>query len=245
VATTNVADRITNPVQTAIAEMDSRFGQAETGALSPGTMAVISGVDPRRNKPFVNQIFLGVTAGAGTPSQDAWLTIAHAGNAGMLYIDSIEILEMAYPIVCYERRLVADTEGAGEFTGAPSLRGEYGPAGCRMTVNAVSDGTVNVAKGVAGGGKAGGARQYRRRGDGSLEELPVVVSVEIDADERILSYSCGGGGFGDPRRRSVKRVENDVREGHVTVERARDVYGVIITPDLGVDEEATKVLRSA
>jgi len=245
VATTNVADRITNPVQTAIAEMDSRFGQAETGALSPGTMAVISGMDPRRNKPFVNQIFLGVTAGAGTPKQDAWLTIAHAGNAGMLYIDSIEILEVAYPIICYERRLVADTEGAGEFIGAPSLRGEFGPAGCRMAVNAVSDGTINVAKGAAGGGNAGGARQYRRRGDGSLEELPVIVSVEIEKDERILSYSCGGGGFGDPRRRSVKRVENDVREGRVTLDRARDVYGVLFKADLSVDEEATKLLRSA
>ncbi|MGM0562043.1 MAG: hydantoinase B/oxoprolinase family protein, partial [Pseudomonadota bacterium] len=89
VATTNVADRITNPVQCAIAELSPGAGQAETGALLPGTTAVISGKDPRSGKDFVNQLFMGHTAGAGSPSEDAWLTIAHAGNAGMLYIDSV------------------------------------------------------------------------------------------------------------------------------------------------------------
>lgn len=245
VATTNVADRISNSVQTAIASMDSRFGQAETGALSPATMAVISGKDPRKGRPFVNQIFLGATAGAGTPTQDSWMTIAHAGNAGMLYIDSIEILEMAYPIRCYQRRLVTDSEGAGQFTGAPSLMGEYGPAGCTMTVNAVSDGTINAAKGAAGGGAAQGARQYRKRADGSLEELPVVVSVAIAPDERVVSYSCGGGGFGDPKKRSVDKVLNDMKEGLITKERARDVYGVMADEDFVLDRVGTAALRSA
>lgn len=245
VATTNVADRITNPIQTAIADMDKRFGQAESGALSPGTMAVISGVDPRKKKPFVNQIFLGVTAGAGTPTQDAWMTIAHAGNAGMLYIDSIEILEMAYPIHCYERRLVTDTEGAGEFTGAPSIYGDYGPVDCRMMVNAVSDGTKNPAKGAAGGGTAGGARQYKRHADGTLEELPVVVSTYLEPDQRMVSYSCGGGGFGRPQDRDPARVANDVREGLVSVARARDVYRVAFNASNEIDQEETRRLRSA
>lgn len=245
VATTNVADRISNSVQTAIASMDSRFGQAETGALSPATMAVISGKDPRKGRPFVNQIFLGATGGAGTPTQDSWMTIAHAGNAGMLYIDSIEILELAYPIRCYQRRLVTDSEGAGEFTGAPSLMGEYGPHGCSMTVNAVSDGTVNAAKGAAGGGAAQGARQFRKRADGSLEELPVVVSVTIAPDERVVSYSCGGGGFGDPKSRAMEKVVADLREGLISEQRARDVYGVTVKGDFAVDLAATEELRSA
>ncbi|MCA0851327.1 hydantoinase B/oxoprolinase family protein [Salipiger thiooxidans] len=244
VATTNVADRVSNAVQTAIAGIDRRFGQAETGALSPATMAVISGKDPRKGRPFVNQIFLGATAGAGTPTQDSWMTIAHAGNAGMLYIDSIEILEMAYPIRCYQRRLVTDSEGAGEFTGAPSLMGEYGPAGCEMEVNAVSDGTINAAKGVAGGGSAAGARQYVVRADGTKDEQPVVVSVRISPDERILSYSAGGGGFGAPRERAPEKVVADLREGLITAERARDVYGVVVTSALELDAAATKAARA-
>src|SRR3984893_6213594 len=57
VATTNLADRVSNPVQRAIAEIAAGFGMAETGPIQPPGMGVISGRDPRRNNaPFVNQV---------------------------------------------------------------------------------------------------------------------------------------------------------------------------------------------
>jgi N-methylhydantoinase B len=226
VATTNIADRITNPVQTAIAEMGAGFGMAEAGAILPGTMAVVSGVDPRRGKPFVNQLFLAHTGGAGTPTQDAWATVCHAGNAGMLYIDSIEVAEMAYPIHVHDRRLVPDTEGAGQFTGAPSCMAEFGPVDCTMSVNFVSDGCQNVAQGVRGGGAGGAARQFVRRKDGSLDPLPGVTSTELVPGERLVAYTCGGGGYGRPADRDPALVRREVREGRISPGRARDVYGV-------------------
>src|ERR671922_1673879 len=68
VATTNLADRVSGPVQTAIAELADGFGMAETGPIIPAGMGVISGRDPRHgNAAFVNQIFLACTGGAGTP----------------------------------------------------------------------------------------------------------------------------------------------------------------------------------
>ncbi len=243
VATTNVADRITNPIQAAFAEVSATHGLAETGAILPASMAVISGTDPRRNTPFVNQIFLGHTGGAGSPTHDAWLTLLHAGNAGMCYLDSIEVIELAYPIRLYDRRLMADTEGAGQFNGAPSMVCEYGPAGCRMSVNAVSDGGINQPRGVRGGADGGASRQLRKRADGTLEELPVVISVEIDPAERIVSYTCGGGGYGNPKWRSPAQVAYDVREGLVSRERAHSVYGVVLTADGSVDEKETVSLR--
>ena len=244
VATTNVADRITNPVQTAIAELTAHAGQAEAGALLPGTMAVISGTDPRSKRPFVNQLFLVHTAGAGTPTQDAWLTIAHAGNAGMLYIDSIEVSELSYPIRIYEKRLVPDTEGAGEFIGAPCSMAEFGPIGCEMDVNFVSDGCQNPARGVRGGGTAGPAKQFLRRNDLTLEVLPAVTSTSIQDGERIIAYTGGGGGFGSPRTRKPERVAKNVHEGWITRDRAKTVYGVALDEEFGVDIKATEQLRS-
>jgi N-methylhydantoinase B len=35
-----------------------------------------------------------------------------------------------------------------------------------------------------------------------------------------------GGGFGDPLERPVKEVQSDVKNGYITVEQARDLYGV-------------------
>ena len=59
VATTNLADRVANPVQRAIAEIAPGYGMADTGPIMPPAMGVISGKDPRHdNAAFVNQIFL-------------------------------------------------------------------------------------------------------------------------------------------------------------------------------------------
>ena len=60
----------------------------------------------------------------------------------------------------------------------------------------------------------------------------------------------GGGGWGDPRTREPERVVADVRNGYVSIEQARVVYGVAITGDpefdpegLVFDEAATRALR--
>jgi N-methylhydantoinase B len=243
VATTNVADRITNSVQCAIAELTEEAGQAEAGGILPGTWAVISGTDPRRNTPFVNQLFIVHTGGAGTPGQDAWITIGHAGNAGMLYQDSIEVSELHYPMRIYDKRLLQDTEGAGEFIGAPSCMAEFGPVDCSMEVNFVSDGCLNPAKGVRGGGIGGAAKQFLKKSDGTLEALPGLTSIELEEDERLVAFAAGGGGFGPPSEREVARVVDNVREGWIGRERARDTYGVAMDKGLSVDELETASLR--
>ncbi len=113
VATTNVADHIANGVQRAIAELGDGHGMAEVGGVIPPSCGVISGVDPRTGEPFVNQIFLGFGAGAAAPETDAWITIAHVGNAGLCYQDSIEVDEMVFPITVKGRHFVTDSGGAG------------------------------------------------------------------------------------------------------------------------------------
>ena len=35
----------------------------------------------------------------------------------------------------------------------------------------------------------------------------------------------GGGGYGDPRKRDRALVEQDLRDGHITLKTAREVYG--------------------
>jgi N-methylhydantoinase B/oxoprolinase/acetone carboxylase alpha subunit len=50
----------------------------------------------------------------------------------------------------------------------------------------------------------------------------------------------------DPRYRHVDHVRDDVRAGKITVEEAKDKYGVVIVEDLGVkviDYKATEKLR--
>lgn len=242
VATTNIADRVANPVQAAIAELADGLGMAETGAVIPPAIGVISGV--HNGEPFVNEVYLGCTGGAGTPHSDGWLTILHVGNAGMCYQDSIEIDELRHPIFVHQRRLLPDTEGAGRFRGALAALAEFSPVGCEMTVAYVSDGNLNPARGTRGGGTAAPSSQFRRRADGSLEPVGNCAEVVIRADEAMVSYSCGGGGYGPPAERSLDRIAHDVSEGWVTRERAEAVYAVAIGDD-GIDVARTEALRRA
>src|SRR5262249_17254374 len=82
VATTNLADRVSNSTQRAIAEIAEGFGMAETGPIIPPGGGVISGTDPRAaNAAFVNQVMLGITGGARTPATGRRALFIYLGNA--------------------------------------------------------------------------------------------------------------------------------------------------------------------
>ncbi len=245
-ATTNLADRVTNPTQRAFSMIKDGLGLAEAGPIFPASLGVISGRDPRRgDAPYVNQIFLLDTGGPAAPNADAWLTICHAGNAGMCFIDSIELDELHFPIMVSERRLVPDTEGAGRTTGAPSGYCEYGPVGDNsVDVAFVADGAVNTAKGARGGHAGAGIANLLRRKNGKQETLPAVAIVELKPGERIGSYTAGGGGYGPPHERPADVVLCDVREGWISTDRAANVYGVVLDAAGELDETRTAKLRA-
>jgi len=243
VSTTNVADRVTHAVALSLAQLGDGFGTAEFGAFLPPSSAVVSGIDPRTKQPFVNQIFLGCTTGGATPLEDCWLTYLHVGNGGMCFIDSVELDELYQPIIVTDRRIIRDTEGAGWHIGAPSLQVEFGPLGGAIEVAYVSDGRLNPPRGVRGGGTGGGADQFRRRTDGSTVQLEAATTVTLAPGETIISICCGGGGYGDPKARDADRVRQDVLDGWVSKDRARQVYGVALTGAHQVDQAKTAELR--
>jgi N-methylhydantoinase B len=84
--------------------------------------------------------------------------------------------------------------------------------------------------------------------DPARQDLPKVSQELLHPGEVLVSESCGGGGYGDPLDRDPEKVSWDVREGFVSRDSARDVYGVVI--DTGselyaVDHEATARLRAS
>jgi N-methylhydantoinase B len=243
-ATSGISDRVANPVGRAFAELVDGIGLAECGYVIPASAAVVSGRDPRNGgEPFVNQFFLAQTGGAGAPKVDAWLTQFHVSCAGMLRRDSIEVAEMRHPLRVREQRLLPDTEGAGRHRGAPSAYVEYGPVGTTLTAAYGCDGALNPPLGARGGLPGGPSKHLLRDRDGSTKELPAIALAEIQDGETIICVTCGGGGYGPPAEREPRRVRNDVVEGYVTRERARDVYRVALTDELELDDEATAALR--
>lgn len=245
-ATTNLADRTANAVQRGMSELADGIGLAEMGGVIPAAAGVVSGRDPRYGgAPFVNQIFMVITGGAGTPWTDGWLTIFHAGGAGMLRRDSVEVAELRHPIIVDVQRLEPDTEGAGRFRGAPGAYVEYGPAATSMTVAYGVDGVENPALGARGGLPGGSSKHFKRGRDGDLVPLPAQGFVELRDGERIVSITAGGGGYGPPWERDPDLVCHDVHEGWITEDRACRVYRVALTDDGAVNAEQTARMRAA
>jgi N-methylhydantoinase B len=76
--------------------------------------------------------------------------------------------------------------------------------------------------------------------------LPPKISTRVPSDTVVTVELPGGGGYGPPAARDPERVLEDVREGYVSLERARDMYGVAIDPGTGtVLADETETLRAA
>jgi N-methylhydantoinase B len=53
-----------------------------------------------------------------------------------------------------------------------------------------------------------------------------VTSLRLYKGDVIRIYTANGGGYGDPRKRSRDKVLEDLKNGYITKEQARDVYGL-------------------
>jgi N-methylhydantoinase B len=64
------------------------------------------------------------------------------------------------------------------------------------------------------------------RANGTVEEYAVVTALEVNEGDVIRIHTGNGGGYGDPHRRPREYVLDDLRNGYLSEERARSVYGL-------------------
>jgi N-methylhydantoinase B len=77
-----------------------------------------------------------------------------------------------------------------------------------------------------GGGKPGAVNEATLiRRDGSETKLKKATGVRLEAGDRLIFSTAGGGGWGDPRTRERQAVADDLRAGYVSAEAARRDYG--------------------
>jgi len=101
-----------------------------------------------------------------------------------------------------------------------------------------------VAAVGAASGPIAKAEMWIRSPNGQTRILRTMANQPIFPGEACCTKGPGGGGWGNPLNRNVKRVQNDVKDGLVSIERARNVYGVILDPnDLEVQYGPTEKLR--
>ena len=248
VATTNVNDRLMIAGNCVFSEMGAPFGQAESAGHLPAGVGVISGRDPFKNgKAYVNQIFVGYGGGGARHGYDGWLTYCGPANAGLIQLDSVEVDESMYPIIIESRGVKPESQGYGEFEGAPAMQGVFYPLDHDMTIVYAADGTEFAPRGVLGGGDGGPSTAEKITGEGDVLTLPAFAEEVIENGARIAFAAAAGGGYGDPLARDPERVAVTVERNWLSPDAARKVYRVVVTQgDDGawrVDQAETTRLR--
>jgi N-methylhydantoinase B len=188
-------------------------------------------------EPFTYVFFSGGGMGARPDRDGLSATAFPSGIRGV----PAEVIESISPVVMHRRELRPGSEGPGRHRGGFGQEMEIGVrGGSGWTLSAMYDRTRFPAQGMRGGfpGGEGSARTA------SGEALHPKRQQRIPGGERVVLRLPGGGGHGDPFEREPAQVTRDVEDGLISVERARDVYGVVLKEGerpgtYAVDAEAT------
>lgn len=155
----------------------------------------------------------------------------------------VEEIEANYPVHIERYALIPDSEGSGKFRGGLGVRRDYRFPDHKATFSVLSDRAKFAPWGLFGGGE-GRQAHYLRDPEGVAEELGSKRTVELEVGEVVSVQTPGGGGRGDPLERDPQQVLADVRDGKVSLDRARRIYGVVIQQaPLKLDAIATQDLR--
>ncbi|MBI3108639.1 MAG: hydantoinase B/oxoprolinase family protein, partial [Candidatus Rokubacteria bacterium] len=84
------------------------------------------------------------------------------------------------------------------------------------------DRTRHPAEGLVGGGPGATGTVLV---NGEVNPNPK-AKMRLRPGDMLTMETPGGGGFGDPHTRDRRHVEEDVRNGLISAEAARDVYGL-------------------
>jgi len=154
-----------------------------------------------------------------------------------------ELNEKLYPFMYRQYSYVPDTEGAGTFRGSYAIQREWVFLGEEGTLQMRTERQRTQPWGLQGGLPGAFSETILKRSDGEVYKMRK-ETVTLRKGDSVRVVTSGGGGWGNPLERDVELVLRDVRNGGVSVKRAKDVYGVVIDEaKLEVDREATQNVR--
>jgi len=218
-------------------------------AASGGTPATMNVFYGRRKdgKPWHSVIIRGGGMGASASTDGHYVSIFPANGANT----PVEIFESDTPLLVEKRELLTDSGGAGKMKGGLGRRvvfkipdDEYAPM---PPVNlGIQSGRYRYPPEGLFSGKHGAKAQFLVSGQpGNPFGLTRMKPGDV-----IIMDAAGGGGYGDPLERDPEMVQEDVIQGYVSLEKAREDYGVLIDPatmkaDLAATDELRRSMKQA
>jgi N-methylhydantoinase B len=141
----------------------------------------------------------------------------------------VEAQEARNPVLVERVELITDSGGAGRTRGGLGVRKDVRLLADDVVLTNLTDRHRFPPYGLAGGSE--GMLGATIVNPGRPDERPVHSKdvVRLGRGD-VVSFRCSGsGGFGPPAERDPRLVEDDVREGRVSRQVAREVYGVEVS----------------
>jgi N-methylhydantoinase B len=238
-ARTNTSQKIAEAMMLALSKATPERVQA--GCHGQITNCGYSGYHPKTGKRFVFIDIQGGGAGAratkdGRDGQDSHL--ARFKNT------PIEAVELEYPVRIRRYEFIPDSGGAGKYRGGLTVRRDVEMLIDDVSLARYGDRQRFGAFGLFGGKEGSKGKFILNPGTPEERQLKSKGLDILHKGDVVSLRMPGAGGYSNPLERDSEMLLQDVRDGKVTLESAREDYQVVVDPaTLQVDEEATRKLR--
>ena len=156
----------------------------------------------------------------------------------------VEATEIEYPDIMITKYVLReDSGGAGEYRGGCGIEREYKVCSDGISINCFGDRQKFEPWGLEGGLNGASGAFYHIDGiTGEKTKLShKATNYPMKAGDAVCVLTPGAGGVGDPKKRPADKVLKDVNEKKVSVQAAREIYGVeVVLNSTGMYELAIK-----
>ncbi|MHC4931606.1 MAG: hydantoinase B/oxoprolinase family protein [Planctomycetota bacterium] len=208
--------------------------------------SLTTGFDPRKNDNYVDITFMGLKGGSGALHDvDGYDHIGMIDASGGVLDQDYEMFEQQTPHRLKRHEYITDSGGAGRSRGGLGVETRFEIGGEKTQLVTFGDGDVEPAFGLFGG--EGSTLNFieLRYPDGEVYKTTSKDLVrDVPAGTLYVQEAGGGGGYGSPKERPAEKVRQEVEDGIVSLQAARDLYGVAIDPKtFEILEDETAKLR--
>jgi N-methylhydantoinase B len=190
--------------------------------------SLTTGIDPRKNEKYVDIGFMGLKGGSGAMNgTDGYDHIGMIDASGGVLDQDYEMFEQQTPHRLVKHEYIPDSAGPGRWRGGLGVETRFVIGSDNTTVVTFGDGDVEPAFGLDGGGEGGLNFIELTNPDGETRRLTSKDLVKgVEKGTLYVQHASGGGGYGDPKLRPREKVRDEVRNGIVSPESAREHYGL-------------------
>ena len=161
---------------------------------------------------------------------------------GDTYSIPIEVAETKYGVRVTQYAFNLGPYGAGEWRGGEGVIRDYEIVAESATVTGLFT-RHDISPWGAEGGHDGSRNEIvvLPRDGGEAISSGTMSRFPLRRGDVVRIATATGGGWGDPARRDRELVSSDVRNGFITAEEAREIYGAVIDTD-GADRPGAGVV---